>query len=67
MGEVVSQSCYEDKCQSVGRPRVARREESPGSMEKRCRIMSGGGDLRESATEKIPPFALAEGKGEKVR
>jgi hypothetical protein len=36
-------------------------------MEKRCRIMSGGGDLRESATEKIPPFALAEGKGEKVR
>ncbi len=30
-------------------------EESPGSMEIRCRITSGGGDPRESATESIPP------------
>jgi len=27
-------------------------EESPGSMETRCRITSGGGNPRESATEK---------------
>ncbi len=30
-------------------------EESPGSMEARCRITSGGGDPRESATESKPP------------
>ena len=30
-------------------------EESPGSMEARCRITSGGGDPRESATESRPP------------
>ena len=29
-------------------------EESPGSMEARCRITSGGGDPRESATESRP-------------
>jgi hypothetical protein len=32
-------------------------EESPGSMETRCRITSGGGDPRESATETKPPWA----------
>ena len=32
-----------------------RAEESPGSMEARCRITSGGGDPRESATESKPP------------
>jgi hypothetical protein len=35
-------------------------EESPGSMEARCRITSGGGDPRESATESKPP-AFASG------
>jgi len=38
-------------------------EESPGSTETRCRITSGGGDPRESATESKPP----QGKGEMVR
>ena len=44
-------------------------EESPGSMEARCRITSGGGDPRDSATESKPPsYAKAsEGKGERVR
>ena len=35
--------------------RKAAREESPGSTEKRCRITSGGGDPRDSATENRPP------------
>jgi len=35
-------------------------------MEIRCRIMSGGGDPRESATEKQTACHLA-GKGETVR
>ena len=35
--------------------RRGRAEESPGSMETRCRITSGGGDPRESATESKPP------------
>src|SRR6516164_482999 len=50
---------------SVGRtaaPRKRRKaaeEESPGSIDMRCRITSGGGDPRESATENEPPaFAL---------
>jgi hypothetical protein len=30
-------------------------EESPGSMDERCRVIPGGGDPRESATEKRPP------------
>ncbi len=30
-------------------------EESPGSTEQRCRITSGGGDPRDSATEIEPP------------
>jgi hypothetical protein len=30
-------------------------EESPGSMDIRCRITSGGGDPRDSATENRPP------------
>jgi hypothetical protein len=44
-------------------------EESPGSMDKRCRITSGGREPRESATENIPPqrVAYCRGKGEKVR
>ncbi len=39
-------------------------EESPGSMEKRCRVTPGGGDPRESATESKPPIFI--GKGERV-
>jgi hypothetical protein len=34
---------------------ASRGEESPGSMERRCRITSGGGDPRDSATESRPP------------
>jgi uncharacterized membrane protein YtjA (UPF0391 family) len=49
---------------SAERPRG---EESPGSTEARCRITSGGGDPRESATEIEPPVVSAAGKGEKVR
>src|SRR5581483_9950832 len=50
--------------QSAGRP-LPSGEESPGSMETRCRITSGGGDPRESATENKPP--RLRGKGETVR
>ena len=46
-------------------------EESPGSTGIGCRLMAGGGDLRESATENKPPNSWgatpAGGKGEKVR
>ena len=43
-------------------------EESPGSTEKRCRLMAGGGDPRESATESDTAFGFrTAGKGEKVR
>jgi len=36
-------------------PFLALREESPGSTEARCRVTPGGGNPRDSATEKIPP------------
>ena len=50
--------------QSVGRPLRFAGEESPGSMEMRCRVTPGGGDLRESATESRPPaHAPARVKG----
>ena len=39
------------------------KEESPDSTELQCRVTPGEGDLRESATENIPPL----GKGEMVR
>ena len=39
-------------------------EESPGSLKVQCQLMAGEGDLRDSATENIPPY---QGKGEKVR
>jgi hypothetical protein len=39
-------------------------EESPGSIDMRCRITSGGGDPRESATENEPPAAALRGLGE---
>ena len=44
-------------------------EESPGSTETRCRITSGGGNSRDSATEITPPAQprAAAGKGETVR
>ncbi|KGT81499.1 hypothetical protein MA20_01740 [Bradyrhizobium japonicum] len=38
-----------------GRCRKAAGEESPGSLDIRCRITSGGGNPRESATENEPP------------
>jgi len=54
-----------------GKRRKAAGEESPGSLDMRCRITSGGGDPRESATENEPPAFAAQaaqtGKGEKVR
>jgi len=42
---------------------ACKEEESPGSIETRCQITSGGGDPRDSATENKPPN---QGKGEKV-
>src|SRR5690348_16949698 len=39
-----------------------RGEESPGSTETRCRITSGGGDSRESATESKPPIGLCQAR-----
>src|SRR5271156_5033064 len=48
-----------------GRPRYGRKaagEESPGSIDIRCRITSGGGDPRESATENEPLPARKDGK-----
>ena len=57
-----------------GRSRKRRKaagEESPGSIDIRCRITSGGGNPRESATENEPPGEAPKGakwgKGEKVR
>jgi hypothetical protein len=54
-----------------GKGRKAAGEESPGSMDMRCRITSGGGNPRDSATENKPPrhagFGVGRGKGEMVR
>ncbi|SHG03561.1 hypothetical protein SAMN05444169_0178 [Bradyrhizobium erythrophlei] len=54
-----------------GKRRKVAGEESPGSIDIRCRITSGGGDPRDSATENEPPafapYGASEGKGEKVR
>ncbi len=49
-------SRLDDRCREG---RKAAGEESPGSTEKRCRITSGGGDPRESATENKPPGATS--------
>jgi len=38
-----------------GKGRKAAGEESPGSRDMRCRITSGEGNLRDSATENKPP------------
>ena len=46
-----SASWLDDRCRKA---RKGAGEESPGSMETRCRVTPGGGDPRESATEKIP-------------
>ena len=43
------------ECQNL----TAAAEESPGSMETRCRVTLGGGDPRESATESKPPASAA--------
>ena len=52
-----------------GNHRKVAGEESPGSMDKRCRITSGGGNPRDSATENRPPrrVVYCRGKGETVR
>jgi hypothetical protein len=42
-------------------------EESPGSMEARCRITSGGGDPRDSATESKPPTGPETDRGARVK
>ena len=39
-------------------------EESPGSIRTQCQLTTGGGDLRDSATENKPPN---RGKGETGR
>ena len=39
----------------AGWPLRSAAEESPGTTEERCRLMAGGGDSRESATESKPP------------
>ena len=49
---------------SLWRKRI---EESPGSIKTRCRITSGGGDPRESATENKPLIGFGRSKGETVR
>jgi len=36
-------------------------EESPGSIDIRCRITSGGGNPRDSATENEPPGGAPKG------
>jgi hypothetical protein len=41
-----------------GRSPLRRGEESPGSTEVRCRVTPGGGDPRDSATERTPPNPL---------
>jgi hypothetical protein len=49
-------------------PGVTPGEESPGSTETRCRVIPGGGDPRESATESsLPARAKPAGEGERVR
>ena len=49
---------YAHHRQSAGRPpSFEGAEESPGSRRTRCRITSGGGDPRDSATESKPPSA----------
>ena len=67
-------ACNSPLCRTSqsGCRRVTGGEESPGSTETRCRITSGGGDPRESATENRPPAFVAPngaktGKGETVR
>jgi hypothetical protein len=51
-GTILNQLAGQPRSASAERPRG---EESPGSTETRCRITSGGGDPRESATESRPP------------
>ena len=45
-------SWLDDRCRYA---RKGAGEESPGSMETRCRVTPGGGDPRDSATENKPP------------
>ncbi len=53
-----------------GRSRYGRKvagEESPGSIDIRCRITTGGGDPRDSATENEPPREAARRSGVRVK
>jgi hypothetical protein len=53
----------------TSKSRKAAGEESPGSMETRCRLIAGGGDPRESATESKPltvAYGRRQCKGERV-
>ena len=43
--------------QGAGQPRDFGREESPGSTKQGWRVTPAEGNLRESATESIPPMA----------
>jgi hypothetical protein len=47
--------------------RRARGEESPGSTEVRCRVTPGGGDPRDSATERTPPLPRHAGRAARVK
>jgi hypothetical protein len=46
-----------------GNHRKVAGEESPGSIDIRCRITSGGGNPRDSATENEPPASTLSGFG----
>ena len=46
-----------------GKHRKVAGEESPGSMDIRCRITTGGREPRESATEKRPPAEVRKDEG----
>ena len=39
-------------------------EKSPGSIKTQCKLITGWGDFRDSATENKPPY---QGKGETAR
>ena len=58
-------SCYADACfsDSGGRWRRKSLEESPDSSEQECRVTPGEGNLKESATENIPPTPIGFRKG----
>ena len=63
-GTRTSPHCLEPSVGRTAAPASAERscgEESPGSIDIRCRITSGGGNPRESATENEPPASALQG------